>query len=100
MWIVAYFLGIPVYWIIGFVMIPFSLALFWLKAKTIVITNSVLWIGIFISWTEGFLFIYGMKYVFNFFHSPIPLLFVVLVTLSILKNNHYRYKTRDNKDLQ
>ncbi len=97
--LIAYVLGMPVYFLIGFGTMPLFFVTKWLNAK---IYNSIdsIYLGMIESGIEGGLFVFTMKFVFGWFKSPVPILFIAIVSISIFLNNFKRYQSRPNKNLQ
>lgn len=95
----AYLLGMPAYIAVGLIAMPIFFMTKFINAK---LFNSIdsFYLGLIESLFLGSLFIFIMNFVFGWFNSPIPILFVAFVSISVLFNNYHRFKTRPNKNLQ
>ncbi|MBN2747624.1 MAG: hypothetical protein JXR34_12930 [Bacteroidales bacterium] len=97
--ILAYFLGAVVYVIVSFITMPITTGLKFVYSK---IFNSIdsLYLGMIEGWIVGGLFILSMTQVFRWFKSEIPILFIVIVSLSVLINDYKQCKIKPNKLLK
>lgn len=97
--ILAYLLGLIVYIVVSFIAMPVNTGLKFLYSK---IFNSIdsFYLGLIEGWIVSGLFILSMTQVFIWFKSGIPLLFIIIVSISILLNDYKQYKMRPNKQLK